>query len=460
VNADNGDEVKLKREARTGQRPVRRLFIIAGAVAALAAAPVSFPASAEAAATSIPSGQGVDDFYQIRGGRPLWFKAGQPTAAVQQLLALIDTSSADGLDPDNYDIKGIRKALERASGGNDKAIRKADVQLSKAFTDYARDLRAGGSSQLKYVDPSLNVGPPSPLRLLERAEGAPSLKDYLADMAWMNPNYAPLRRALLAGNYDEHQRELLRINLQRARALPAAIPRYVIVNTATQRLYMYDADKLTDSMKVVVGQERVDRKTPMMAGYLHYASLNPYWNVPPDLVWDDVGIYVQKYGLGYLKSRGYQVLSDWGDNPTVVDPSTVDWQAVKNGTIEIRVRQLPGPRNVLGDVKYTFTNPFGVYLHDTTARELLDKDTRLYSGGCIRLEDAARFGKWLFGHELHATSDSPDIEVPLERPVPVYVTYMTVVPTGSSITFLDDVYGWDAQRLAEMQGSSGTLAAR
>jgi len=112
-------------------------------------------------------------------------------------------------------------------------------------------------------------------------------------------------------------------------------------------------------------------------------------------------------------------------------------------------------------VKYTFTNPFGVYLHDTSAKELLEKDTRLFSGGCIRLEDATRFGTWLYGHQLHATSDDPDIKIPLERPVPVYVMYMTAVPDGSAITFLDDVYGWDAQQLAQA-GTTGTdtLAGR
>jgi murein L,D-transpeptidase YcbB/YkuD len=60
---------------------------------------------------------------------------------------------------------------------------------------------------------------------------------------------------------------------------------------------------------------------------------------------------------------------------------------------------------------------------------------------------------------LRATSDAPDIPVPLDRPVPIFVTYLTVVPSGSSIAFLNDVYGWDAERLAEI-GPAGTIAAR
>ena len=49
---------------------------------------------------------------------------------------------------------------------------------------------------------------------------------------------------------------------------------------------------------------------------------------------------------------------------------------------------------------------------------------------------------------LKATSKTPELPVKLDRPVPVYVTYLTAEPSGSTITFFDDVYGWDAQRLA------------
>jgi L,D-transpeptidase YcbB len=449
---------------RTGSAPVRTFSIVLGAVATLVAAPLLSPSAAHASglALAYPNGQSVEDFYTLRSERPLWFEAGHPTAAAQALIWLLNSAKTDGLDPGKYKIDEIREAMQRASNGKDGAVRKADLLLSNAFTAYARDLRATRPADVQYVDPALYVGPPSPLRLLQDAARASSLKDYVANLGWMNPDYVALRRALVSGNYDgEKQRDLLRINLDRARILPADSPRYIVVNTATQRLYMYDGGKLADSMKVVVGQTSDDRKTPPMAGYLHYAALNPYWNVPPDLVWDDVGIFVEKYGLNYLKTRGYQVLSDWGDNPTVVDPATVDWEAVKTGKIQIRVRQLPGPENFLGKVKYTFSNPFGVYLHDTIRRELLDKDTRLYSGGCIRLEDAARLGRWLFGHDLQATSEDPEQLVKLERPVPVYVTYMTAVPSGSSITYLDDVYGWDAKRLATFSsGGDSVTAAR
>lgn len=453
--------MKNVRTERTGRRPVRLVSIIAGAVAILAAAPVSFPAVAAAQANSaaLPAGQGIEDFYAARGGAPLWVHQGDSEAA-QKLVALLRTADADGLDPRKYDADALAAALSRASSGHPREIRKADAAFSRALVAYASDLRNAPAAGMQFVDRSLQPSPPSPRAILEVAAAAPSLSAFVDNMGWMNSAYAPLRRALASGDFrDDRQRALLRINLERARVLPAGGNRYVIVNAAEQRLYMYEDNKLIDSMKVVVGKQKDNNRTPMMASVLRQASLNPYWNVPPDLAAERIAPNVVKLGLRYLKSHGYELLSDWGDRPSHVDPATVDWQAVVDGRVQVRLRQVPGPGNALGKVKYTFPNPYGIYLHDTPDKQLLAEDTRLFSGGCIRLEDAGRFGEWLFGHRLEAESRDPDIKVTLDRPVPVYVTYLTAVPGASSITFLDDVYGWDAQRLAQM-GSSSKVAAR
>ena len=449
----------VSRNVRTGLAPVRHLSLVFGAVAAFAAAPLSFPAAAQAKSASAASGQGVEDFYDSQRGQALWLQHGR-TAAADQLIRLLETAELDGLDPRKYRTAALAKALRRAADGDSGDIRRADEMLSKAFVDYARDLRNAPPAGMKFADPRLRPSAPSPRSLLTTAAASPSIEMFIANMGWMNPAYAPLRRAIANGKYEgSRQRNLLRINLERARALPAGMPRYVLVNAAEQRLFMYERGRPVDSMRVVVGKEEPKDRTPMLAGFLSEAALNPYWNVPPDLAAERIAPNVVKQGLGYLTSRGYEVLSDWGDHAKLIDPATIDWQAVADGRIEVRVRQQPGPGNSLGKVKFNFPNAYGVYLHDTPDRELLSEDTRLFSGGCIRLEDAGRLGEWLFGRPLKATSTQPEIKVPLANPVPVFVTYLTAVPNGSSITFLDDVYGWDAQRLAEL-GSESRLAAR
>lgn len=447
------------REARAGRMPVRRHSLMFGAVAAFAAAPILFATPAEARPPAVASSQGVEDFLDSQRGRLLWLRSGE-SAAPQRLLALLATADVDGLDPRKYKVKALAKALRRAADGDPDDVRRADAMLSQAFAAYARDLRDAPPAGMKFLDPRLQPGVPSPRALLQMAASAPSLTRFIAEMGWMNPAYAPLREALASGRYaSPRERALLAINLERARALPATLPRYVIVNAAEQRLYLYEGGALVDSMNVVVGKQKPKDRTPMMASFLNEAALNPYWNVPPDLAAERIAPKVIEKGMGYLTSNGYQLLSDWGDNPKVLDPATVDWQAVADGRIQVRLRQLPGPGNSLGKVKFTFPNPYGIYLHDTPDKALLKEDTRLFSGGCIRLEDAARFGRWLYGKPLKAQSKAPDIIVPLERPVPVYVTYLTAVPRGSSIAFLEDVYGWDAERLAA-GGASERVAAR
>jgi L,D-transpeptidase YcbB len=458
--------VNRPRTRRTGFTPVRRLSLLAGAVAMFASAPLFYAAPAHAAVVEAARGQGVEEFYENRNGRLLWFEpdesgAKAPNAAAKALVSLLTTARADGLDSERYKPASLARTLERASPGDERAIRRAELLLSRAFADYAADLKDAPPAGMEFVDSRLRPARPSPRRLLEMAAAAPSLERFIVEMGWMNPAYAPLRRALVEGKaQSRRQRDVIRINMERARVLPAGKERSVIVNAAAQRLYMYEGDRVVDSMRVVVGKEQDKDRTPMLASSLSSASLNPYWNVPPDLAAERIAPNVLRQGFAYLRRQGYQIMSDWSDNAVVVDPETVDWQAVADGTAEVRVRQLPGPANALGKVKFTFDNPFAVYLHDTPDKKLLTEETRLFSGGCIRLEDAARFGEWLYGRPLKTTSRDPDIEIKLDRPVPVFVTYLTAVPSGSSIAWYDDVYGWDAQRLAEISGSGDRTASR
>jgi murein L,D-transpeptidase YcbB/YkuD len=419
------------------------------------------PAAAQVAAPS-PSGQSVADFYRARKDAPLWLAPGAGDAA-EQLVSLLATASLDGLNPERYHVPALEQALQAAQRGKRKRVLEADQQLSAAFVSYVDDLRQDPGTGVTYVDPDLRPSPPSPLAALLGAAAAPSLPDYLHSMAWMHPIYAQLREALAEHKYsDDHQRQLLSLNLQRARVLPSGKQRYVVVNAAQQRLYMYENGRTVDSMVVVVGKPKWP--TPLLTAYIRYAALNPYWYVPPDLAGEDVGQFVVKQGLPYLDKMGYQVVSDWSRNPTIIDPKTVDWKGVVDGKVDVMIRQQPGPQNFMGRMKFMFPNQFGVYLHDNPRRELFLKAARYFSGGCVRLEDAARLGRWLFGHDLDWQSAGIEQPVPLAYPVPVYITYLTAMPDGASIAYYDDVYGRDAAKLAGTSSSassaSGSLAKR
>jgi L,D-transpeptidase YcbB len=420
-------------------------------VAAPAAAQAEQTAAAPAAQPA-KTGQSVADFYRLRNDYPLWLAPNAGDSA-QQLLTLLSTANLDGINPTTFNVPQLQQLVDAARTGKKKRVAEADRALSAAFVAYVESLRQDPGVGVTYVDADLRPKPPTPLAALLMAAAAPSLPDYVHQMGWMHPLYAELRDALASHKYTtDDQRQILSLNLERVRVLPAGTQRYVLVNAAQQRLYMYEDRKPVDSMVVVVGKPKWP--TPMLTAYIRYAALNPYWYVPADLAGEDVGQYVVKFGLKYLDDYGYEVVDDWTPNPTIIDPKTIDWKGVVDGTVQVLIRQKPGPKNFMGRIKFMFPNQFGVYLHDNPRRELFEKSVRYFSGGCVRLEDAWRLSKWLFHRDLTWEGAGPEEPVPLAQPVPVYITYLTAMPDGQTIAYYDDAYGRDKAQLAATQDKS------
>ncbi|QPQ55248.1 L,D-transpeptidase family protein [Allosphingosinicella flava] len=444
-----------QRAGRTA-RPAR-LFLTAGLAAALAfgsSGAQAQAASPSAISTAIKDEGGKKDiraFYKARDYRPLWIRGGALRPEAAQLLEIIRNADLDGLDPTDYKPRAIASLIEDARGGSPGALAEAEIRLSQALADYARDAARPARVDVHYVDANLAPVRPSRRDILDGAAAAPSLKAHLDTIGWMHPLYGKLRAALAHGGLNGAQRRVLRLNLERARALPARQDRYVLVDAAAQRLYLYENGRERDSMRVIVGKE--SQQTPMMAGYIRYTMVNPYWNVPPDLVAERIAPHVLSDGLSYLDSRGYEILSDWSAAPRVVDPATIDWRAVSNGGVQLRVRQKPGPYNAMGRMKFMFPNDLGVYLHDTPDKDIFGNSDRRASAGCVRLEDAPRLARWLFGKPLTVPRGGTEQQVNLPRPVPVYITYMTAGPEKDRIAFRKDIYGRDGVAMAGVPGS-------
>lgn len=249
--------------------------------------------------------------------------------------------------------------------------------------------------------------------------------------------------ALNAGSGGPDRRALLRLNLERARLLPGPYTRHIVVDAASARLWYFGEGAEQGRMKVVVGTP--ETQTPMMAGVLRYATLNPFWNVPVDLVRKRIAPKV--LAGRSLASQGYEALSDWTADAKVIPSAQIDWQGVEAGTVEPRIRELPGRANSMGTVKYTFPNDEGIYLHDTNDHSLFAKPDRHFSNGCVRLEDATRLGRWLFGKPVKASGGTPEQQVAIPEPVPVYLMYFTASPGDDVPTYVADAYGRDGPAL-------------
>ena len=431
-------------------------LLVSGAIFAslgsAARATTSSPALTDALRRLTDGPDDVSAFYAARGHRPLWFAEGNANAPAR-LIQLISGAALDGLDPREYQPQALIDAAKRAPAATDSLAR-AEVMFARAFVRFAQDVGRPREAGVTYVDEALRPKPPAPAALLSAAADAPSLGQYLEDIGWMHPVYGGLRGAL--ANLGEigsdplfaDSARRLRVNMERASILPRTGGRYVLVDAAAAKLYYYERGQVRDTMRVVVGTR--DMQTPMMAALIRYASLNPYWHVPPDLTRDRIAPRVLSEGLSYFVDRGYEVVSEWSRAAAVLDPGSVDWKAVASGRREIFVRQRPGPNNSMGNVKYMFPNKMGIYLHDTPTKGHFEELQRLISAGCVRLEDSTRLGKLLFGRALETQSAEPEQVVPLPAPVPVYLTYLTAAPERGRIVERPDVYKRDAAQHAAL----------
>lgn len=428
-------------------------WLAAGALTGCAAAPSAPSLPPETAAAPVAVEPGIADFYRARGNAPLWIAEGAPRPEALDLLRLVRHAADHGLDHRAYGADALAAALAASRGGDRQALARAELLLSRAFAAFVRDLRAPAAADaVNYIDAGLAPEPPTARALLDGAAAAPSLRAYLAEATRMNPLYDALRRGhgrwRAAGGGTEAQAAAIRRNLDRARAIPAHPGRYVVVDAGSARLWMIDGRRVEGPMRVIVGKPAM--QTPAMAGLIRYAALNPYWNLPPDLARDRAR-RVLREGFGWLARERMEILADWSDGARAIAPAGVDWRAVAAGRRLLRMRQLPGGGNVMGAVKFMMPNDLGIYLHDFPDRSLFAAADRRLSSGCVRVEDASRLARWLFGGTAPRPNGSaPEQRVDLPRAVPVYITYLTALPEPgpSGIAFRADTYGRDRPALA------------
>lgn len=258
----------------------------------------------------------------------------------------------------------------------------------------------------------------------------------------------------------QYYQQLIIINMERAKRLPSPEEqrKFALVDAGSARLSMWENGRVVDQMKIVVG--KAETATPMMAANIKYASVNPYWNVPPELVRSLIAPRVVAQGVSYLTDREYEVLTDYSENARAIDPRTIDWQAVVDGRQEVRLRRLPSPANSMGNMKFMLPNYFGIYLHDSPEKHYFAKNDLWISNGCVRVEDYKRFASWLFdGYVPRGSNPKVEEEVNLPREVPVYMTYLTAQPSADGVRFLTDHYGRDAH-LMDRFGSQLMAAVR
>ncbi|WP_339878154.1 L,D-transpeptidase family protein [uncultured Algoriphagus sp.] len=258
-------------------------------------------------------------------------------------------------------------------------------------------------------------------------------------------------------NSPQNLIDIASINMERLRWMPKIDwdQEMVLVNIANYQLDYMNKKDTAFTAKVIVGKEY--NESPTFTAPMSYIVFSPYWNIPESITKDEIIPSMSK-NPNYLSQKNMEVVSGSGE---VVKASKVNLSKDQG----YRVRQKPGGDNSLGLVKFMFPNEYNIYIHDTPARSLFEKETRALSHGCIRIQNPDQFAKILLDDKewddekiLEAMNQDTEEVVELDRKIPVVLLYMTFwADKNGKANFRSDVYDRDEALLKALRREKSSL---
>ena len=255
---------------------------------------------------------------------------------------------------------------------------------------------------------------------------------------------------------EERVRQII-VSMERWRWIPEDLGRdYILVNIAGFHLTRFENGKFAERKRVIVGKPY--RRTPAFSDTIKYLEFNPFWTVPYSIATRDKLPVLQK-NASALSASGFEVFS----GSDRIDPRAVNWRQYSRSNFPFKLRQKPGPKNALGQVKFMFPNRFNVYLHDTPNRELFDKTFRSFSSGCVRVHEPIDLAEavlrvnngWDRTRIDNVLASGERTVVNLERPLPVHIVYSTAwLAEDGSVRFYVDFYQRDDRLYKALFGKS------
>lgn len=266
----------------------------------------------------------------------------------------------------------------------------------------------------------------------------------------LNPTGVLDDRTVKALNSPKRDRQidLILVNMERLRWLPRQLGAasignaYVILNVPDFTLKVMQNGQQVWTTRVVTGKPG-KHATPMLTETMKFITVNPTWNVPPSIIYNE-----------YLPALQ--------QDPTVLQRMGLRLERRRDGSIHIS--QPPGEANALGRVRFNFPNKFLVYQHDTPDKHLFAKEERAFSHGCMRVQNPDQYAATLLNITMPNERYTPErirsmygrSEIDLKFPtaIPVNITYQTAfVDDAGKLQTRKDIYGRDAVMLNLLKNS-------
>lgn len=253
---------------------------------------------------------------------------------------------------------------------------------------------------------------------------------------------------------DVERFKRIAITLDRYKQLPVKMPeKYIWVNLPAYYLKLWDHDTVALESKIICGKP--ETKTPLLYSVISDMVIYPTWTVPSSIIAKQ---YLPKLKINpdYLTRIGLRLVNNKGET---VEGGTVNWSKYTKG-IPYNVVQASGDGNALGIIKFNFSNPYSVYLHDTNQRYLFSNASRALSHGCVRVQQWQQLAFYISrndsmnlkqGEILRYNTDSIKSwlsakvkkQIPVKNGIPLFITYFSCEGKREKIRFYEDIYGED-----------------
>ncbi|MBL4753517.1 MAG: L,D-transpeptidase family protein, partial [Flavobacteriales bacterium] len=240
--------------------------------------------------------------------------------------------------------------------------------------------------------------------------------------------------------------QAIAVNLEKLRWEVPWSDNHLFVNIPEYKLHLVQNFETVKTHKLVVGNKKA--RTPQeINSQLEFLVTFPFWHVPRGIAVKEILPHIKK-DSNYLASHHYELM---GKGWKAVNPKTVDWTKITPDYFPYRIRQMGGPWNAVGLVKFIFPNEHFVYLHDTPSKNYFNKEHRAFSHGCLRLHKPMDFAEYLLKVDSNSyTVDSVQAHIDrknsrkmrFKSPLPIYIRYYTCeADADHNIYYFRDVYG-------------------
>jgi L,D-transpeptidase YcbB len=380
----------------------------------------------------------VSAFYDIHDNGLVWSTETKVSKKAEELIDVIRNAQAYGLFPNEYHLEKI-KNINRDSLNTYEAA-KLDILLSDGYIHLAWNLKHGRLNRKTLLPSGINGTDTVLIISLYNALNKVSLADELATHEPTHPFYNAFKTRLgvllqendsvYLANIASRETEMYELlaNLERWRWEFGAFPEeYLFINIPSYHAYVYRHDSVVFDSKVIVGD--VNHPTPSLNSVIECFITYPFWHVPYSIASKELLPQFKK-DPSLVERQNYQVF----EKGKLVDPATITWSRYSAKNFPFTLRQREGTDNALGVIKFVFDNPYGVYVHDTNAKNLFNREKRALSHGCIRLEKAKDLALYLVRNDSARypaerieqwLSTRVRKEVSVRNPMPLFVRYYT-----------------------------------